>query len=71
MFIAVSGIGVLAYTLTSLTALVVEGELTKSPIKSRRRMEKMARNYEEHYTVCGIEKTQETFQKDVFIEGGC
>lgn len=30
MFIAVSGIGVLAYTLTSLTALVVEGELTKS-----------------------------------------
>jgi voltage-gated potassium channel len=52
MFIALSGIGVLAYTLTSFTALMVEGELTKS--FRRRRMEKMIEKFQNHYIVCGI-----------------
>jgi len=51
MFIAISGIGVLAYILTSVTALVVEGQLTES--FRRRRMEKTAGNYRGHYIVCG------------------
>jgi len=51
MFIAISGIGVLAYILTSVTALVVEGQLTES--FRRRRMEKIAGNYRGHYIVCG------------------
>jgi len=38
IFIAISGIGVLFYIVTNLTALVVEGELTKS--FRRRKMEK-------------------------------
>lgn len=52
MFIAVSGIGVLAYTATNFTALIVEGELRES--FRRRRMEKAVGKYEGHYIVCGV-----------------
>ncbi len=52
MFIAISGVGVLAYVVTNLTALVVEGELTES--FRRRKMEKIAGNYKDHYIVCGL-----------------
>ena len=52
MLIAVSGIGVLFYVVTNLTASAVEGELTKS--FRRKRMEKAARNSSGHYIVCGI-----------------
>src|SRR4030042_3751490 len=52
MFIAISGIGVMAYIVTSITRLVVEGELTES--FRRRRMEKVAGNYRGHYIVCGV-----------------
>jgi voltage-gated potassium channel len=52
IFIAICGIGVIAYTFTSLTALIVEGEVTKS--FWRRRMEKTARELKEHYIVCGL-----------------
>ncbi len=52
MFIAVAGIGVLAYLVTNLTAAIVEGELTKS--FRRRRMEKLAAKAREHYIICGV-----------------
>jgi voltage-gated potassium channel len=52
IFIAISGIGVLMYVVTNLTALVVEGELTKS--LRRRRMERMANKSKDHYIVCGF-----------------
>ena len=52
MFIAISGIGIMAYIITNITALVVEGELTES--FRRRRMEKIAGNYRDHYIVCGL-----------------
>lgn len=52
IFIALSGIGTVSYILTSVTALMVEGELTES--FRRKKMEKMARNANEHYIVCGI-----------------
>jgi voltage-gated potassium channel len=52
IFIAVSGIGIMAYIVTNLTALIVEGELTKS--FRRRRMEKTAGSYRGHYIVCGL-----------------
>ncbi len=51
MVIAVTGMGLLAYALMSFTALVIEGELTKS--FRRRKMEKIASNYKDHYIVCG------------------
>jgi voltage-gated potassium channel len=52
IFIALFGIGTLAYILTNFTALMVEGELTKS--FRRRKMEKMIQNFQNHYIVCGI-----------------
>jgi len=52
IFIAISGIGIMAYIVTNITALVVEGELTES--FRRRRMEKIAGNYKGHHIVCGL-----------------
>jgi voltage-gated potassium channel len=52
IFIALSGIGVLAYILTNITATVVEGELTKS--FRRRRMERIAKKARGHYIICGL-----------------
>jgi voltage-gated potassium channel len=52
IFIAISGVGVLLYLVTNLTALVVEGKLTES--FRRRRMEKAAGNSRDHYIVCGL-----------------
>ncbi len=52
IFIAISGVGVLLYFVTNLTALVVEGELKES--FRRRRMEKIASNFKDHYIVCGV-----------------
>jgi voltage-gated potassium channel len=52
IFIAVSGVGVMAYIFTNITALVVEGQLTES--FRRRRMEKIAGKYKDHYIVCGL-----------------
>ena len=52
IFIAIAGIGFTAYILTNIAALIVEGELTES--FRRRRMEKIAGNYRDHYIVCGL-----------------
>jgi len=52
IFIAISGVGIMAYIVTNITALIVEGELTES--FRRRKMEKIAGNYKDHYIVCGL-----------------
>lgn len=52
MFIAFSGIGVLSYIITNVTAYVVEGELKES--FRRRKMEKKAMHFKDHYILCGI-----------------
>ena len=52
IFIALSGIGILFYIITNFTAFVVEGELKDS--FWRKKMEKMAKNFKDHYIVCGI-----------------
>ena len=52
IFIAISGVGIMAYIVTNITALIVEGELTES--FRRRRMEKIAGNFRDHYIVCGL-----------------
>jgi voltage-gated potassium channel len=74
VLIAVAGIGVLAYLLTNVTALIVEGELTKS--FRRRRMERKAGKAMEHYIICGvgwaglhiINELRETKRSHVIIE---
>ena len=52
IFIALSGIGVLFYILTNITAFVLEGELKDS--FWRKKMERMAKNLKDHHIVCGI-----------------
>jgi voltage-gated potassium channel len=52
IFIAVGGIGLLGFMVTNFTALIVEGELTKS--FRRRKMEKMAKRAKDHYIICGL-----------------
>ena len=52
MFIAFTGIGVLAYIMSSFTAFIVEGELTTA--FRRRKMEHQARTITGHYIVCGL-----------------
>ncbi len=51
IFIALSGIGVMGYAATNLTAMIVEGQLSES--WKRRQMEKIAKNMTGHYIVCG------------------
>ena len=51
IFIAIAGIGVLFYIITNLTALLVEGEITKS--FRRRKMERKVKDYKDHYIICG------------------
>jgi len=52
IFIALSGIGILFYIITNFTAFVVEGELKDT--FWRKKMEKMAKNFNDHFIVCGI-----------------
>ncbi len=52
IFIAVSGVGTLAYVATNFIGIFVEGELTES--FRRRRMEKLVNNYTGHFIVCGF-----------------
>jgi voltage-gated potassium channel len=74
IFIALSGIGVLAYMVTNITATVVEGSLTKS--FRRRRMEKIAKKANGHYIVCGmgwaglhiVQELRETKRPHVIID---
>jgi voltage-gated potassium channel len=51
IFIAISGIGVLFYTMTNMTAFVVEGELKN--LFWRKKMGKMAKKCSNHYIICG------------------
>ncbi|UCD27579.1 MAG: TrkA family potassium uptake protein, partial [Planctomycetota bacterium] len=48
------GIGIITYLLSSITAFVVEGEMTET--FRRRTMEKKAGNLDNHYIVCGVGK---------------
>lgn len=51
VFIALSGIGILTYMLSNITAFVVEGELKETFRRSK--MEKKARHLKGHFIVCG------------------
>lgn len=52
--LCLSGIGMATYLLSSVTAFVVEGDLSET--FRRRAMEKMAQRLSDHYIVCGIGK---------------
>lgn len=55
VFIIICGVGTLAYVMTTLTALIVEGELTT--LLRRRKMERAIGKLRDHYIVCGLGET--------------
>jgi len=52
IIIALTGISLMTYILTNLTAMIVEGKLT-DPLR-RRRMENKVQKLKDHYIVCGV-----------------
>ena len=55
--LALSGIGVLTYLISTITASVVEGELNEA--FRRKKMEKSIQKYHEHFIVCGADPVAE------------
>jgi voltage-gated potassium channel len=52
MFVAFSGIGVLTFMFSNVTAFIVAGEMTDA--FRRRKMEKIISGLSQHYIVCGV-----------------
>ncbi|MBF0277669.1 MAG: NAD-binding protein [SAR324 cluster bacterium] len=52
IFIALSGIGILTYLISQITAALIEGTLIES--LKRKKMIKLIEKLEDHYIVCGI-----------------
>jgi len=61
--LALSGIGVLTYLLSNITASVVEGEINE--IFRRKKMEKVIQNYHQHFIVCGADPVAEYIVEDL------
>ncbi len=55
IFLIVGGMGTILYGLSTITALIVEGELTN--ILRRRRMENRIKNLRNHIILCGVGET--------------
>jgi len=74
MFLAFSGIGLLTYFVSTVSALIIEGHLKES--YKKRKMEKEIGKLEGHYIICGIsnhsfhliEELNDTGRKNVFVE---
>jgi voltage-gated potassium channel len=67
IFVAVTGIGLLAYLMSNVTAILVEGELTDS--FARRKMEKTIGKYSDHYIVCGMGMVGLHVLREMFLTG--
>ena len=74
VFLAVAGIGVLTYFVSTITAIVVGGQLKQTLIN--RKMEKTIEKFENHYIICGVgphalhivEELNVTKRKSVIVE---
>ncbi len=55
MVLIVSGMGVIFYGISTLTAIIIEGEL--SGILRKKQMEKQISKLKDHYIVCGVGET--------------
>lgn len=74
IFLALSGMGTLLYSVSNITAFVVEGHLKN--MLSRRKMNKMIDQLRDHYIVCGCglmaqhvcEELSRTFTEFVIVE---
>lgn len=67
MFIIFSGVGTSTYILSNLTALIVEGDLKES--FKKRRIEKMIKDTENHYIICGVGRVGSHILKELYTTG--
>jgi len=74
VFLAFTGIGLLTYFVSTISVLIIEGEIRES--YKRKKMEKEISKFENHYVICGvsrhsyhlIEELIDTNRESVFIE---
>ncbi len=63
IFLCLSGLGVMAYSFSALTAFIVSGELNEK--LRRRRMEIKIEALKDHYVICGLGHTGETIAAEL------
>jgi voltage-gated potassium channel len=64
IFIIFSGVGTSTYILSNLTALIVEGDFKES--FKRRRTEKMIKDIDNHYIICGVGRVGSHILKELY-----
>ncbi|TNC99438.1 MAG: TrkA-N domain protein [Gallionellaceae bacterium] len=67
VFIALSGIGILGYALSAVTAFMLEGEFNE--VRRRNRMEKKIGQLKGHYIVCGMGQIGSNVAHELAITG--
>jgi voltage-gated potassium channel len=67
MLIAISGIGLLTYLLSQITAYVIEGNLKITLIN--RKIEKMVNKLQGHYIICGYGRVGRRIMNDLKAQG--
>jgi voltage-gated potassium channel len=63
VFLILSGVSVIAYTFSTLTSIIVEGQL--SMVLKRRRMEKEIAKLSGHYIVCGVSHSARVIMEEL------
>jgi voltage-gated potassium channel len=67
IFIGFTGIGVLGYVLSTVTAFMVEGEFNE--VRRRNRMEKKIAQLKGHYVVCGMGQIGSNVARELALTG--
>lgn len=67
IFIGLTGIGVLGYVLSTVTAFMLEGEFNE--VRRRNKMEKKIAQLKGHYIVCGIGQVGSNVAQELAITG--
>ncbi|NOU00635.1 MAG: potassium channel protein [Gallionella sp.] len=67
VFIAITGIAIMGYVLSTVTAFMLEGEFSEA--RRRRKMEKKIAQLKEHYIVCGVGLVGRNVAQDLEMSG--
>jgi voltage-gated potassium channel len=67
MFIATSGIAILTFTLSALTAVILEGDLKQT--WRRKKMQKNIDQLRDHYIVCGVGRVGSNVAHELLMTG--
>lgn len=67
VFIAITGIAIMGYVLSTVTAFMLEGEFSEA--RRRRKMEKKIAQLKDHYIVCGVGLVGRNVAQDLEMSG--